>query len=36
LRELTALDQRVDLRVCDLRRVGADLRIVARIAQPEP
>ena len=36
LRELTALDQRVALRVCDLRRIGEDLRIVARVVQAEP
>jgi diaminohydroxyphosphoribosylaminopyrimidine deaminase/5-amino-6-(5-phosphoribosylamino)uracil reductase len=35
LRELTALDQRVDLRLHDLRRIGTDLRIVARVGQAE-
>lgn len=31
LRELTALEERIELRVLDLRRVGNDLRIVARV-----
>jgi diaminohydroxyphosphoribosylaminopyrimidine deaminase / 5-amino-6-(5-phosphoribosylamino)uracil reductase len=31
LGELTALDQRVDLTIRDLRRIGPDLRIVARL-----
>ena len=36
LGELTGLDQRLDLRVCDVRRIGQDLRIVARVVQPGP
>jgi len=31
LHELTALDQRVDLEMIDLTRIGADLRILARV-----
>jgi hypothetical protein len=31
LGELTALDQRVDLDVRDLTRIGPDLRILARV-----
>jgi hypothetical protein len=31
LGELTTLEQRVNLRMQDIRRVGPDLRIVARI-----
>jgi diaminohydroxyphosphoribosylaminopyrimidine deaminase/5-amino-6-(5-phosphoribosylamino)uracil reductase len=34
LRELTGLDQRVELRVSDVSRVGPDLRVIARLAQP--
>jgi diaminohydroxyphosphoribosylaminopyrimidine deaminase/5-amino-6-(5-phosphoribosylamino)uracil reductase len=33
LGELTALDQRIELTIRDLRRVGADLRLVARIGK---
>ena len=31
LRELVSLDQRIDLTVSDIRRIGEDLRIVARV-----
>jgi diaminohydroxyphosphoribosylaminopyrimidine deaminase/5-amino-6-(5-phosphoribosylamino)uracil reductase len=33
---LASLDQRVDLRIHDLRRVGPDLRIIARLAGSSP
>jgi diaminohydroxyphosphoribosylaminopyrimidine deaminase/5-amino-6-(5-phosphoribosylamino)uracil reductase len=33
LGELTALDQRIELTIRDLRRVGADLRLVARLGR---
>jgi diaminohydroxyphosphoribosylaminopyrimidine deaminase/5-amino-6-(5-phosphoribosylamino)uracil reductase len=32
---LTKLEQRVELRIHELRRIGADLRILARIAGPQ-
>jgi len=35
LRELTALDQRVALDVVDVTRIGPDLRVIARIAEPK-
>ncbi len=31
LRELTSLDQRIELDVCDVQRIGIDLRILARV-----
>jgi len=33
LGELTALDQRIQLSVRDLRRIGVDLRIIARVGE---
>jgi diaminohydroxyphosphoribosylaminopyrimidine deaminase/5-amino-6-(5-phosphoribosylamino)uracil reductase len=36
LAELTGLDQRVELRLCDVRRIAEDLRVVARLVQPSP
>ncbi len=36
LRELTGLDQRVVLQVSDVRRIGPDLRVIARLAQSGP
>jgi hypothetical protein len=36
LRELTGLDQRVALEVVDVSRIGPDLRLIARLAQPRP
>ena len=35
LRELTALDQRVALDVVDMTRIGPDLRLIARVAEPK-
>jgi diaminohydroxyphosphoribosylaminopyrimidine deaminase/5-amino-6-(5-phosphoribosylamino)uracil reductase len=35
LPELTRLDQRVALRLHDARRVGEDLRVIARVTRPE-
>ncbi len=35
LPELTRLDQRVALRLHDARRIGEDLRVIARMARPE-
>jgi diaminohydroxyphosphoribosylaminopyrimidine deaminase/5-amino-6-(5-phosphoribosylamino)uracil reductase len=36
LGELTSLEQRVDLRIHDVRRIGPDLRMVARVAGGSP
>jgi diaminohydroxyphosphoribosylaminopyrimidine deaminase/5-amino-6-(5-phosphoribosylamino)uracil reductase len=36
LLELTALEQRIDLEIHDLRRIGEDLRILARLACSSP
>jgi diaminohydroxyphosphoribosylaminopyrimidine deaminase/5-amino-6-(5-phosphoribosylamino)uracil reductase len=33
LGELTALEQRIQLSICDLRRIGIDLRIIARLGE---
>jgi hypothetical protein len=34
LGELTALDQRIELSIRDLRRIGIDLRVIARLGEP--
>jgi diaminohydroxyphosphoribosylaminopyrimidine deaminase / 5-amino-6-(5-phosphoribosylamino)uracil reductase len=34
--ELTGLDQRIELQLCDVRRVAQDLRVIARPMQPRP
>jgi len=34
LRELTALDQRVELDIRDVTRIGPDLRLIARVTEP--
>ncbi|HZP86455.1 MAG TPA: bifunctional diaminohydroxyphosphoribosylaminopyrimidine deaminase/5-amino-6-(5-phosphoribosylamino)uracil reductase RibD [Burkholderiales bacterium] len=36
LGEITALDARVDLSIHDVRRIGEDWRIIARVARKEP